>query len=231
MDIQIESKPSYSMAVVTLDEGESFIAESGSMVAMSNSFDVDTTFNGRGTGFFDFLQALFVGLLRKFLAGETLFVNTYRSKKKGSELMVAPAMVGDIVNVAVSEDKPFTVQATSFLASTTGVASDLIWGGFSMLFAKEGAFFLRCRGSGDLLINSYGAIEKVEVDGSYIVDSGHVVGFQGNLKYSIQRVGGWKATLLSGEGLVLSFSGQGTVWLQTRNMGSLVGWLTPMLPK
>jgi len=219
------------MAVVTLDEGESLIAESGSMVAMSNSFEVDTTFNGRGSGFLDFLQALVVGLIRKHFAGESLFVNTYRSKKKGSELMVAPAMVGDIVNVSVEKGKPFTVQATSFLASAAGVSNDLIWGGFSMLFSKEGAFFLRCRGEGELLINSYGAIEKVEVNGSYIVDSGHVVGFQGDLQYKIQRVGGWKATLLSGEGLVLSFTGQGTLWLQTRNMGSLVDWLSPMLPK
>ena len=72
------------------------------------------------------------------------------------------------------------------------------------------------------MINSYGAIEKIEVTGNYIVDTGHVVGWQGDLTYKIRRAGGWKSTLLSGEGLVLEFSGTGTLWIQTRNLSSLV---------
>ena len=35
MQIELEAKPSYGMAVVTLDSGESITAESGAMVAMS----------------------------------------------------------------------------------------------------------------------------------------------------------------------------------------------------
>ena len=73
-------------------------------------------------------------------------------------------------------------------------------------------------------------VEKVEVDGKYMVDTGHVVAFDGDLKYKIRRVGGWKSTLLSGEGLVLEFSGKGTLWLQTRNINAMVGWITPVLP-
>jgi uncharacterized protein (TIGR00266 family) len=107
---------------------------------------------------------------------------------------------------------------------------DLIWGGFAMLFSREGAFFLRCRGAGELLVNCYGAIEKVEVDGSYLVDTGHVVAFEGELRYRLRRAGGWRSTLLSGEGLVMHFTGTGTVWLQTRNVGALVRWITPSLP-
>jgi len=36
--------------------------------------------------------------------------------------------------------------------------------------------------------------------------------------------------MLSGEGLVMNFRGQGTVWLQTRNLGSMLGWIRPQLP-
>ena len=36
--------------------------------------------------------------------------------------------------------------------------------------------------------------------------------------------------MASGEGLVCEFRGQGRVYIQSRNMGSLVGWLTPLLP-
>ena len=46
MQIELEARPSYGMAVVTLDKGETVIAESGAMVAMSSGLSVDTTFNG-----------------------------------------------------------------------------------------------------------------------------------------------------------------------------------------
>ena len=231
MEIEIEAKPSFGMAVVTLNKGESITAESGSMVAMSNGVQVNTTFNGTGSGgFLDWIQAAFTGLVRKFLAGETLFVNQFRGTADGQQVMLAPAMVGDVERHTLVPAGGLTVQSTSYLASTKRVSVDLIWGGFSMLFSKEGAFFLRCRGEGDVLINSYGAIQKVEIDGKYRVDTGHVVAFEGDLRYQVRRVGGWKATLLSGEGLILEFSGKGVLWLQTRNLNALVSWITPVLP-
>ena len=231
MQIELESKPSYGMAVVTLEPGEEITAESGSMVAMSSGVSVDTTFNGTGSGgLMDFLQAALVGLVRKFLAGETMFVNTFKSTAAGQQVMLAPAMSGDVVQVTLDGKREITVQAGSYLASTKGVTEDLIWGGFSMLLSGEGAFFLKCGGTGELLINSYGAIEKVEIDGAYRVDTGHVVAFEGDLRYAIKKAGGWKASVLSGEGLVLEFTGKGTVWLQTRNLSALVGWISPHLP-
>ena len=136
----------------------------------------------------------------------------------------------EIVQIDLDKQRAITVQSTSYLASTKGIMTDLIWGGFSMLFSKEGAFFLRCKGSGTVLINAYGAIEKREIDGKIRVDSGHVVAFEGTLTHSIRRVGGWKSTFFSGEGLVLEFSGKGTLWLQTRNMAGLIPWITPSLP-
>jgi uncharacterized protein (TIGR00266 family) len=97
-----------------------------------------------------------------------------------------------------------------------------------MLFSGEGAFFLEMSGQGDLLMNSYGGIEEVEVDGKYVVDSGHVAAWEGTgLKYSLRKAGGFGTALMSGEGLVLEFSGKGKVWLQTRNLSSLVGWISP----
>jgi len=220
------------MAVVSLDARETIVAESGSMVAMSDGLRVTTEFNGTGGGgLFDWIGAVFVALVRKFLAGETLFVNHFRAISEGQEVMLAPAMVGDVEQVELGNGRKVTVQATSFLASGSRVVVDLIWGGFQMLLSKEGAFFMRCSGEGPLLINAYGAIEKVVVDGSYVVDTGHLVAFEGSMTHRLKRVGNWKSTLLSGEGLVMEFKGQGTIWLQTRNMNALVGWIRPQLPK
>jgi len=230
MKVDVEARPSYGMAVVTLDKGETFVSESGAMVAMSSGLSVDTKFNGTGTGFIGWFKAMLAGMARKFLAGESMFVNHFTADTDGQQVMLAPALVGDVERIRM-KGRTVTVQATSYLASGTGVNVSLVWGGFSMLFGGEGAFFLECSGKGPLLINSYGAIEKLEVDGGYIVDTGHVVGWEGDLTYKIKKAGGWKSTLLSGEGLVLEFTGKGTLWLQTRNLSSLIGWLTPQLPR
>jgi len=231
MKIDVEAKPSYGLAVVTLDKGESFISESGAMVAMSSGLKVDTKFNGAGDGsFMGKVKAMLVGLARKFLAGESLFINQFDAESDGQQVMIAPTLVGDVEKIRLKDGKKITVQATSYLGSGKNIDVGLIWGGFSMLFGGEGAFFLECTGKGPLLINAYGAIEKVEINGGYVVDTGHVVGWEGDLEYKIKKAGGWKSTLLSGEGLVLEFTGTGTLWLQTRNLGSLLGWITPQLP-
>jgi len=229
MNIDLESRPSYGMAVVHLDKGEKIVSESGAMVAMSTQIAVDTHFNGAGGGgFIDWLKAALAGLARKFLAGETMFVNSFTAQADGQQVMLAPAMVGDVVHLELGADESVTVQAESYLASTRRVKVGLIWGGISMLLSGEGAFFLKCQGPGHLFINSYGAVEKVEVDGGYTVDTGHVVGWQGDLKYRMKKAGGFMASVTSGEGFVIEFTGKGTVWLQTRNIGSFVGWLSPL---
>ena len=238
MQIDVEAKPSYGMAVVQLNQGEVFVAESGAMVCMTTDLDVDTKFNGAGDGgFVGWLKAALAGLARKFLAGESMFVNHYEAEKDGQQVMLAPAMIGDVVHLPMTKGKVLTVQASSYMASTPDVNISLVWGGFSMLFSGEGAFFMECeldeeseKPQGELLINSYGAIEKIEVDGKYIVDTGHLVAWEGELEYSIRKAGGWKSTLLSGEGLVMEMEGKGTLWLQTRNLGSLVSWIKPQMP-
>jgi len=232
MQIDVEARPSYGLAVVKLDQGDALVAEAGAMVAMDPGLGVETGFMGvGGGGFVDWLKAALAGLARKFLAGESMFVNTFKAKTAdGGEVMLAPSMVGDIEHIDLSGGKRITVQAESYLASSPKVKVGLIWGGISMLLSGEGAFFLDCKGEGDLLINSYGAIEKVEIDGAYVVDTGHVVAWEGDLKYNLKKAGGWKSAMFSGEGMVLEFNGKGTVWLQTRNIGSFISWITPFFP-
>jgi uncharacterized protein (TIGR00266 family) len=234
MQIELEARPSYALAVVTLGKGEKLIVESSSMVGMSTGLEVDTTFNGaNGGGLVEWLTAAFVGLVRKFVAGETMFVNEYRAKADGQQVLVAPAMVGDLVHVPLDGTRKVVVQASSFVACTPGVKQRLIFGGLSMLFSGEGAFFLECSGKGELLFNSYGGLEEVALDQPYVVDSGHVAAWEGDLTYTLKKAGGWGTALVSGEGFVLEFKPKANaekpprVWLQTRNLQSLVGWISP----
>ena len=124
------------------------------------------------------------------------------------------------------------VQSGSWLASESSVVVDTKWGGAKTFFSGEGLFMLRCSGAGDMLVASYGAIFEMDLPAgeSYKVDTGHIVAFEEGIGYQVNKVGGWKSTILSGEGLVATFTGPGKLWQQSRSPADLVGWLTEKLP-
>jgi uncharacterized protein (TIGR00266 family) len=122
------------------------------------------------------------------------------------------------------------VQAGGYLASSPDVDMRVRFGGLRTLFGGEGLTLLQCTGRGDVFVNSYGGVTEVPVDGRFIVDTGHIVAFDGALDFRVRSVGGAKSFFFSGEGLVCEFSGRGTVFVQSRNIKALVGWLTPLLP-
>ena len=62
---------------------------------------------------------------------------------------------------------------------------------------------------------------------SYTVDTGHMVGWSEQVTYEVRKIGGWKSTMLSGEGLVCRLTGPGRIYLQTRSPESFLAWLVP----
>ncbi len=230
MNVEVEHKPSYALAIVTLDLGDALVAESGAMVAMDADILASPGFHGSNGGLGSMLSAAFFALVRRYLTGESVFVNEFKAKKAGQRVFIAPAFVGDVVHMSLEKGESLTVQAGSWMAASKSVGLSLQWGGFSALFARENPFFVRCSGPGEVIINAYGAIESVDIDGEWVVDSGHVVGWQGKLTHTLRKAGGWVSSVTSGEGLVLAFKGKGRIYMQTRNTSALVGWLTPLFP-
>ena len=215
MQFEIRGNPDYGQLVVRLGPSERFIAEGGSMVWMGSGVRSKARLLG---GFFR-------ALIRKLTGGESLFVGEY-SADRGGEAAFSPAQPGTLIQRTLRGDS-ITLTAGSFMGCTPGVTLRTRFGGLRAMFSGEGLFFIECSGKGELFFNSYGAIIEREVDGTLLVDTGHVVAWEPGLRYSIRGVGGLKSTLLSGEGLVMNFSGSGKVYLQTRTMGGLASWLTP----
>ncbi len=231
-EIAIEGRPSFGCAVIRIPPGASFVAEAGAMVAMSRDTKVRVSFAGATGGALRWLGATISAFFRRLLAGESLFVNQFTaSDSHAAEVILAPTIVGDVVHVPLDDRTPVLVQAESYLASSPEVRVGVSWAGLAMYFGGESAFFLRARGPGDLLINAYGAIEEIDVDGAYIVDTGHVVAFTQGLKYSLEGVGSLFQTVFSGEGLVIRFRGRGKIWMQTRDVPMFVDWLEPYLER
>ena len=221
MKIDIRYQPSYSLAILALEPEESIQAEAGAMVSMSSNIEVATSMKGGVLG----------AITRSVLGGETLFANTFTSRGAPGEITLAPSLPGDVGSLSLRNETLY-VQSGSFLASAPEISLDLKWGGARTFFGSEGLFLLRAAGTGPILLSSYGAIHKVPLDGRqpYICDTGHVVAFSEKLTFDVRRVGNWKSTVLSGEGLVCEFRGTGDLYLQTRSTQAFLSWLIPRLP-
>ena len=219
MEFKIQHGPSFASLFMNLAKGDKVRTEAGSMVAMSDGMKIKTKAYG----------GLIRALIRKLMGGESVFMNTYEPGGDQGELVLSPTLPGDIRHVLLTGDE-FILQGSSFLASDPDISLKTKYGGLKSMLSGEGLFLLAAKGKGNLWFNSYGNIVEVNVDGKYIVDTGHIVGFEPGLKFKVKKVGGLKSTLFSGEGFVAEFSGRGKLYIQSRTVSALVGWVTPMLP-
>jgi uncharacterized protein (TIGR00266 family) len=222
MRTEISFGPAFAMATVYLDQGESVSAEAGAMMAMSPNVDISTSTKG----------GMLKGLKRSVLGGESFFMNTFTATGPDAHVVVAPALPGDIVTWSLTGTTVY-LQSGSYLASPASTIDiDTKWGGAKTFFSKEGLFLLKCSGTGDLVVSSYGAIHTMDLTAgqSYTVDSGHLVGWDEGVGYQVHKAGNWKSTVLGGEGFVVELTGPGRVYVQTRSPEDFVDWLVPKLP-
>ncbi len=221
MQIQIDDRPSYAIAKVALDAGEEIVAEGGAMVAMTEGFELETKARG------GFLKSI----ARSALGGESFFLNTFQAPVSGGTVQLAPALPGDMQVIEFNDDQ-IMVQSGAFIASSPSLEVETKWSGAKTFFASEGLVMLRVSGTGSLIIAAYGAIEEIELGPGerFTVDTGHLVTFTDGIGFDVRKVGGWKSTMLSGEGLVVDLTGPGKLTLQTRSQDAFLGWLIPRLP-
>ncbi|ACK64176.1 protein of unknown function DUF124 [Rippkaea orientalis PCC 8801] len=223
MKIEPIHQPDSAIARVTLNAGEELVAQAGSMVAMSGFINASTTLRqGKGGGI--------MGGFKRMLGGESLFLSVFRSPIPNGQVFLAPKLMGDIL-VYEMEGKELIVQSGSYLASASNVDIDLGFQGFKSVFSGEAIFWLSITGYGSVILTSFGGIYEVEVNGDYIVDTGHIVAFERSLDFSITKVNSsWWGAFFGGEGLVCHFHGYGKVYCQTHNSGSFGYLVGSQLP-
>ncbi|MBN2101351.1 MAG: TIGR00266 family protein [Candidatus Aenigmarchaeota archaeon] len=214
--------PSYTLAQVTLAQGESINAEGGAMVSMDPTISIETKARG----------GILKALKRSFLGGESFFINTFTAANGPGTITLAPSLPGDM-KIEQMKGETLLVQSGSYVASGEGVEIDTQWTGAKTFFASEGLFMLKASGTGTLILSSYGAIHEVELKAGQIwtVDTGHLVAFTANIGFNVKKVGGLKSTFFSGEGLVVDLQGPGKVLIQTRSEDAFLAWLLPKIPK
>ncbi len=225
MHFEIQYNPAHSLAVAHLSPGDSVRAEASAMVSMSRNLEIETNTGPKGAGGF------FKKVGRSFLGGESFFQNVYRSVSSPGHVSLAPRLCGSMVVHELQQGTDLLIQGSSYVAAPDSVLIDTKFQGFKGFFSGESLFFLKASGSGPVLLNAFGAIETMDMDGELIVDTGHIVAFEQGINYEIQKAGGgWISSFLSGEGLVLRMKGRGRIYVQSRNpneFGRSVGSLLP----
>lgn len=218
MKFDISGNPAYGDLTVALDAGESFWSEGGAMSRMSSHMQLNTRMVG----------GLVKSVVRRVAGGESLFLSEYTAPQMAF-VSLTPTCPGSIMHRQMNGDS-FLLTAGSFLACTTGLKLETRFGGLRSFFSGEGAFLIEVSGQGDLFFNSFGGVIEKEITDEFVVDTGHVVGWEPSLDYTIGGMGGLKQTMFSGEGLVMRFNGRGKIYLQTRHLGGMAGWLRPYCP-
>jgi uncharacterized protein (TIGR00266 family) len=219
MNTTIEGRPSFAHMHVDLEPGESITAEADAMASMSAELDLKAKFNG---GFFS-------GLCKKFLGGESLFVNVFTNNTDGPRRVTLVQPTPGDMGVIELNGNSMCLQPGAYIASTPGVKLGLKWAGFASFLGKEGLFKLIVSGTGTVWYGAYGALLEKPVDGEFIVDTSHLVIYEPQLQLKVQLAGGLFGSFFGGEGLVTRVNGKGNVVIQTRSLEGLKSWLNPRL--
>tara|TARA_B100001989_G_scaffold253271_1_gene239445 strand:- start:2608 stop:3360 length:753 start_codon:yes stop_codon:yes gene_type:complete len=215
---EIQGRPDFARLSVQLKANEKIKAEASAMVSMDTNISMKTKFKG---GF------------KRFMGGESLFINEFTAEQFPGEITFASGLPGDIYHYHLDADKEdaLFLQSGAFLAGGMGVdVATKFQGLVKGFFAGAGLFMIKCTGHGDVFFNSYGGIVEIEVEDEYTIDNNHIVAFTEGLEYKVTKFSGYKSLFFSGEGFVTKFSGKGKVWIQTRKLPAFAKWIWPFRP-
>jgi len=221
---------------IELDPQETVIAEAGAM----NWMEEDINFEARmgdgskaDSGFFS--KVLGVG--KRLLTGESIFLTHFTNHGVAKRhVAFASPYPGKILPVDLSKiGGSITCQKDAFLCAAKGTEVTItlnkkLGAGF---FGGEGFILQKLRGDGLAFLHAGGTIVKKELTGEKLrIDTGCIVGFTGEIDYSIERAGGLKSMLFGGEGLFLAtLQGHGTVYLQSLPFSRLADRILKSAPR
>jgi uncharacterized protein (TIGR00266 family) len=174
-----------------------------------------------------FNGGFFKGLLRRYLGSESVFINNFHNRTdRPLKLVLTSPSPGSIRAITLNGNS-FNLEGGSYICSTPGITLGLRYAGISSFVGGEGLFKLVVSGEGTVWIGGYGALVEKQVNGEFLVDTGHLVGYEPQFRLKTQLSGGLVGSFVGGEGLVTRLEGTGKVILQTRSLSGLASWINP----
>ena len=194
---------------ITLQAGEEIYAEAGAMLYMGPGIELQAQMQG----------GLMKGLMRKFLAGETMFMSVFHCNGQSGNLALANPIAGKIYPIQLN-NTTILAERNAYLCAIgnvdLSVAFTKRFG--AGLFGGEGFILQKISGQGLVFLHAGGNMLEFNLaPGETLrVDTGCIVSMADTVDYDIQFVGGFRNALFGGEGLFYAtLTGPGHVVLQT----------------
>ena len=223
---------------LTLDPGESAVAEAGALMYKDQSIQLATIF-GDGSvapGGGGFVDQLF-GAGKRILTGESLFTTLFTHTGTGkARLAFAAPYPGTILPVTLKNlGGRLICQKDSFLCAARGVSIGIHFQRriLTGLFGGEGFIMQKLEGEGLVFVHAGGMVVERELAAGETlhVDTGCLVALQDSVDFDLQQVGGIRSILFGGEGLFLvTLRGPGKIWLQSLPFSRLAGRMLAAAP-
>jgi len=228
MTYTLDKNDAFPMVRIRLPKGERILIEPGCMVYRNDGVLLSATLNNGGSG------GLLKAYARSLASGESMYKTEVESISDDALIVIAPSLPGQIVELEVGE-KHYFVNDGAFLAMDDSVNYSMQKQSFlkAMFAGQGGVYVMKTNGVGKMLINAYGSFDKIELDGTQTItiDNYHVIAWDSSLNYDIHfEAGGIGQASRTREGIVNTFSGVGTIYLQTLNIRSLFNAIRPFIP-
>jgi len=210
-----------ALAEVLLSPNEAVLAESNTLVGMSTSIHIERRVQSGQIKPYTHPQS----------GRETAFLNVYRAGDRPCEVLLAPRLPGEIYEYPL-EGRRLFLAFPSFLAAHESTELDFAWRGGAASHQTAGDQFLRCSGSGAVLLSSFGSLHRIELtsESAYSVYAGHLVAFSEQIQLRLRQIGGVQTGRVIEQDLLFDLSGPGTVFLQTRSPKNFNDWIRSKTP-
>ena len=202
---------------ITLQQGEEVFAEAGSMLYMGAGIELQAKMQG----------GLMKGLMRKFLAGESMFMSVFRCDAPKGTMALANPIAGKIFPLEL-RGNTVLAERNAFLCGIGNIDLSIAFTKRfgAGLFGGEGFILQKLTGHGLVFLHAGGNMLEFDLaPGEQLrVDTGCIVSMAETVTYDIQHVGGFKNMLFGGEGLFFAvLTGPGHVVLQTLPFSRFAG--------
>lgn len=194
---------------ITLRQGEEVFAEAGSMLYMGQGVDLQAKMQG----------GVMKGLMRKFLAGESMFMSVFQCRSAEGKMALANPIAGKIFPIEL-RGNTVLAERNAFLCGIGNVDLSIAFTKRfgAGLFGGEGFILQKLTGHGLVFLHAGGSMLEFDLaPGEQLkVDTGCIVSMAETVSYDIQFVGGVRNALFGGEGLFYAvLTGPGHITLQT----------------
>ena len=222
MKHDLDGRPSYGLARIRLQEREGLLTRRPSIIARSTALEIRPTRSepSPSTGFVSRLWGLVQTLVQRRIFGR---VCHYEARRDDQLLVLAPPTSGSLEALPHSPH-PIRLRAGAWFAATPERQSHWCWAGFGLLLTPMGPFFQEFDAAADspdslLLIHTHGALETIDIDGSYLLDGRRLVALSGPLNCRRRLVRRGRLWPPSWRWLV-ECTGTGRIWMETRELPS-----------